>query len=59
MTEAYLRHQYLLQQRAPPRVYEHSHDFYMQPSRQVIAQSHSQWFGTTDIVRALQPISRD
>ena len=59
MTEAYLRHQHLLHQRAPPRVYEHSHDFFMQPSRQVISHSHSQWFGNTDILRTLTPISRD
>ena len=59
MTEAYFRQQYLLQQRVPSRVCEHSHEFYTQPSRQVIAHSRSQWFGNTDTLRTLQPIAQD
>ena len=59
MTEAYTRQQYLLQNRVPPRVYEHSHAFYTQPSRQDIAALHSHWFGNTDLIRALQPLSQD
>ena len=59
MTEAYLRYHYLLQQQAPPRVYDHSHPFYSLPTRQTIANTHSDWFGNTTLYRTLQPISQD
>ena len=59
MTEAYLRYQYLLQQQAPPRVYDHSHPFYSLPTCQTIANTHSDWFGNTTLYRTLQPISHD